>query len=100
MLRSSYCALYQKTEYELIEREECPYDQGGYFIINGSEKVIIAQEKMSTNHVYVFKKRQPDKYAYVAEVRSMVESHDKPPSTMFVRMRAKRVYICSQTFLY
>ncbi|PKI79505.1 hypothetical protein CRG98_000136 [Punica granatum] len=67
MLRSSYCTLYQNSEKDLTELGECPYDQGGYFIINGSEKVLIAQEKMSTNHVYVFKKRQPNKYAYVAE---------------------------------
>ncbi|GAB2212267.1 hypothetical protein Droror1_Dr00025619 [Drosera rotundifolia] len=57
MLRSSYCTLFQNSEKDLTELGECPYDQGGYFIINGSEKVLIAQEKMSTNHVYVFKKR-------------------------------------------
>ncbi|KAK4772822.1 hypothetical protein SAY87_027841 [Trapa incisa] len=86
MLRSNYCTLYQNLEKDLTELGECPYDQGGYFIINGSEKVLIAQEKMSTNHVYVFKKRQPNKYAYVAEVRSMAESQNRLPSTMFVRM--------------
>ncbi|KAL0310646.1 UNVERIFIED_CONTAM: DNA-directed RNA polymerase II subunit RPB2 [Sesamum angustifolium] len=89
MLRSSYCTLYQKSEKDLTELGECPYDQGGYFIINGSEKVLIAQEKMSTNHVYVFKKRQPNKYAFVAEVRSMAETQNKPPSTMFVRMLSR-----------
>lgn len=46
-----------------------PPPQGGYFIINGSEKVLIAQERMATNHVYVFKKSQPSKYTYVAECR-------------------------------
>ncbi|KAF5934969.1 hypothetical protein HYC85_026098 [Camellia sinensis] len=86
MLRSSYCCLYQTSEKDLTELGECPFDQGGYFIINGSEKVLIAQEKMSTNHVYVFKKRQPNKYAFVAEVRSMAESQNRPPSGMFVRM--------------
>ncbi|EPS65990.1 hypothetical protein M569_08783, partial [Genlisea aurea] len=89
MLRSSYCTLYQNSEKDLTELGECPYDQGGYFIINGSEKVLIAQEKMSTNHVYVFKKRQPNKYAYVAEVRSMAETQNRPPSTMFVRMLSR-----------
>ncbi|KAF3794981.1 DNA-directed RNA polymerase II subunit [Nymphaea thermarum] len=89
MLRSSYCTLYQNSEKDLTELGECPYDQGGYFIINGSEKVLIAQEKMSTNHVYVFKKRQPNKYAYVAEVRSMAESQNRPPSSMFVRMLSR-----------
>ncbi|KAI8000513.1 DNA-directed RNA polymerase II subunit RPB2 [Camellia lanceoleosa] len=89
MLRSSYCTLFQNSEKDLTELGECPYDQGGYFIINGSEKVLIAQEKMSTNHVYVFKKRQPNKYAYVGEVRSMAESQNRPPSSMFVRMLSR-----------
>jgi DNA-directed RNA polymerase II subunit RPB2 len=31
------------------------------------QQVLIAQEKMSPNHVYVFKKKQPSKYAYVGE---------------------------------
>ncbi|KAL3848853.1 hypothetical protein ACJIZ3_010735 [Penstemon smallii] len=89
MLRSSYCSLYHLSEKDLNDLGECPYDQGGYFIVNGSEKVLIAQEKMSTNHVYVFKKRQPNKYAYVAEVRSIAESQNKPPSGMFVRMLSR-----------
>lgn len=89
MLRSSYCTLYQNSEKDLTELGECPLDQGGYFIINGSEKVLIAQEKMSTNHVYVFKKRQPNKYAFVAEVRSMADTQNRPPSTMFVRMLSR-----------
>ncbi|CAH8341483.1 unnamed protein product [Eruca vesicaria subsp. sativa] len=86
MLRSTYCTLNRNSEKDLTELGECPYDQGGYFIIDGSEKVLIAQEKMSTNHVYVFKKRQPNKYSYVAEVRSMAENQNRPPSTMFVGM--------------
>ena len=33
--------------------------QGGYFVVNGSEKVLIAQERMANNHVYVFRKVLP-----------------------------------------
>merc|ERR1712100_465600 len=67
MLRSNFCHLNEKSRSELPLLGECPYDQGGYFIINGSEKVLVAQEKMSNNHVYVFKKSHPTKYSYVAE---------------------------------
>lgn len=49
MLRSQYCLLYDMTDRDLSELNECPLDPGGYFIINGSEKVLIAQEKMATN---------------------------------------------------
>ncbi|KAG9447823.1 hypothetical protein H6P81_013951 [Aristolochia fimbriata] len=78
----------KNSEKDLTELGECPYDQGGYFIINGSEKVLIAQEKMSTNHVYVFKKRQPHLYSYVAEVRSMAESQNRV-SNMYVGMLSR-----------
>ncbi|KAF1744877.1 hypothetical protein MXB_481 [Myxobolus squamalis] len=54
MLRSSYCHLYGCTDEELYSYRECPLDPGGYFIVNGSEKVLIAQEKMATNTVHKF----------------------------------------------
>lgn len=39
MLRSQFCVLSDKNDQELCELGECVYDQGGYFVINGSEKV-------------------------------------------------------------
>ncbi len=54
MVKSQFCALNDLTEAEIVARGECPYDQGGYFIVNGGEKVIVAQEKMANNFVYVF----------------------------------------------
>lgn len=86
MLRSYYCRLRNRTDQELTQRSECVYDQGGYFVINGSEKVIIAQERMSNNHVYVFMKTQPWKYEWVAECRSHVPTGGRPTSTMFLQM--------------
>lgn len=69
MLRSTYCLLSGLTDRDLTELNECPLDPGGYFIINGSEKVLIAQEKMATNTVYVFSMKD-GKYAYKTEIRS------------------------------
>jgi len=89
MLRSTYCMLAESSDKELTDLGECPYDQGGYFIINGGEKVLIAQEKMSHNHVYIFKKSQPSKYSYVAEIRSCLETGSRPTSTMYVKMLAR-----------
>jgi DNA-directed RNA polymerase II subunit RPB2 len=90
MLRSVYCILSDNEEHlSLAQLGECDYDQGGYFIINGSEKVIIAQEKMATNHVYVFKKAQPHKYQYVAEIRSTLELGNRPPSGLFINMQSR-----------
>ncbi len=42
MVKSQFCALNNLTEAEIIAKGECPYDQGGYFIVNGGEKVIVA----------------------------------------------------------
>ena len=43
MLRSDFCQLKNLNEHERVKNgKDCRYDQGGYFIINGSEKVIVA----------------------------------------------------------
>jgi len=39
MLRCKYCLLHAKKDRELTQKGECVFDQGGYFVINGSEKV-------------------------------------------------------------
>ncbi|XP_065317316.1 DNA-directed RNA polymerase II subunit RPB2-like isoform X2 [Gordionus sp. m RMFG-2023] len=88
MLRSTYCLLNGLTDRDLTELNECPLDPGGYFIINGSEKVIVAQEKMATNTVYVFAMKD-SKYAYKAECRSYIENSSRPTSTMWVNLLAK-----------
>jgi len=53
MLRSSNCVLTGKTPTELSRLNECPIDPGGYFIINGVEKVILIQEQLSKNRMIV-----------------------------------------------
>ena len=67
---------------------ECPLDPGGYFIINGSEKVLIAQEKMAANTVYVFSMKE-SKYQYKTEIRSCLEHSSRPVSTLWVNMIAR-----------
>lgn len=55
MLRSSRCILSKKKENEMADVRECPLDPGGYFIVNGTEKVILVQEQISKNRVIVEK---------------------------------------------
>ena len=88
MLKSKYCMLRDLTEAELYNWTECPYDQGGYFIINGSEKVLIAQERSAANIVQVFKKTQSPT-PYVAEIRSAVEKGSRLISSMTIKLFAK-----------
>ncbi|CAN8008979.1 DNA-directed RNA polymerase II subunit RPB2 [Ixodes scapularis] len=88
MLRSTYCLLNSLTDRDLSELNECPLDPGGYFIINGSEKVLIAQEKMATNTVYVFQMKD-SKFVFKAECRSCLEHSSRPTSTLWVNMLAR-----------
>ena len=54
---------------------ECHLDSGGYFIINGNEKVLISQEKIAPNIILTHPiSKNSSKYSFVSEVRS---SNDK-----------------------
>lgn len=89
MLKSEYCVLRDFMEDELYGLNECPYDVGGYFIINGSEKVLIAQERSAANIVQVFKKAMPTATPYVAEIRSAVEKGSRLISSMQIKLYGK-----------
>ena len=60
MLRSSQCILSGRSEKEMAQLQECPLDPGGYFIINGTEKVILVQEQLSKNRILVEKDVKKD----------------------------------------
>ncbi|KAK0615813.1 hypothetical protein B0T17DRAFT_539277 [Bombardia bombarda] len=53
MLKSAKCFLNGANNTEMEIMNECPLDPGGYFIINGTEKVILIQEQLSKNRVIV-----------------------------------------------
>ena len=54
MIKSSICALTQNSHISHLLTEECPMDSGGYFIIKGSEKTVLGQERAAENKVYCF----------------------------------------------
>lgn len=53
MVKSKLCILNGLDDTNLTELGECPYDQGGYFIIKGKEKVFLSQEKKINNILYI-----------------------------------------------
>ena len=53
MLRSNKCVLTGCSEAQLARMIECPLDPGGYFIVKGTEKVILVQEQLSKNRIIV-----------------------------------------------
>ncbi|XP_077521380.1 RNA polymerase III subunit RpIII128 [Amblyomma americanum] len=58
MLRSANCVLANKTHFEMAQLNECPYDPGGYFVVNGVERVILMQEQLSKNRMIVEEDRK------------------------------------------
>jgi DNA-directed RNA polymerase subunit B len=62
MLKSSNCHLNKLTREELIEKGEDPDDPGGYFIINGTEKVLISIEDLAPNRVLIERKTGPSEF--------------------------------------
>ena len=72
MLKSNICVLNQYKHFDNDQTGECKFDAGGYFIINGSEKTVLGQERAAENRVYCFNVEKNDtKYLWKAEIRSV-----------------------------
>jgi DNA-directed RNA polymerase II subunit RPB2 len=61
LLHSRNCVLHGKPASFLKEAGECPQDQGGYFIVEGAEKVLITRQEQAFNTLYVQKQPNNDK---------------------------------------
>jgi len=71
MLKSSICLLTQNKNMDYTQTGECKYDCGGYFIINGTEKTVLAQERAAENRVYCFCGKNTTKWSWYAEIKSV-----------------------------
>jgi DNA-directed RNA polymerase beta subunit len=72
MLKSNICVLKQYKHFENTQTGECKFDAGGYFIINGSEKTVLGQERAAENRVYCFNiSKNNTKYTWMAEIKSV-----------------------------
>uniref|UniRef100_A0A6C0F222 DNA-directed RNA polymerase n=1 Tax=viral metagenome TaxID=1070528 RepID=A0A6C0F222_9ZZZZ len=72
MLKSSVCILNQYAHINHVETGECSYDAGGYFIINGSEKTVLGQERAAENKVFCYNVSKGNtKWTWLAEVKSV-----------------------------
>ena len=85
MLQSDMCILQNLDPKVRFEMGECINDPGGYFIIDGKEKVIVCQEKFGDNMLYI-RDNYSDLYNYSVEVKSASEDASKPKRTTAVRM--------------
>ena len=85
MLQSDFCILHGSPRDVRHTMGECRNDLGGYFIIDGKEKTIVAQEKFADNMLYI-KDVNNEEYLYSAEIRSVSENVSKPVRTMSVKI--------------
>ncbi|KAJ2478035.1 DNA-directed RNA polymerase III complex subunit Rpc2 [Coemansia sp. RSA 2131] len=87
MLRSSHCVLTGSNDAEMARMNECPLDPGGYFIVRGTEKIILVQEQMSKNRIIV----GIDTKGFInAGVLSV--THDRKSNT-YVVMKKGKLYL-------
>lgn len=89
MLGSSLCIM---KDYPLTKEQigECPYDPFGYFLIHGSERTILCQEKVADNRIMIFHhKKTSSKFTYSVEMKSLHESFTTPPKKLELRYSAK-----------
>jgi DNA-directed RNA polymerase beta subunit len=71
MVKSKYCStiIHNDLHYE------CKYDPGGYFIVNGQEKIVMSIERMADNKPLVFSKKDatyPDGIVYLSQINSRI----------------------------
>jgi DNA-directed RNA polymerase II subunit RPB2 len=88
MVGSKYCIL--QNPYFKINSKECIYDSGGYFIINGNEKVVISHDRIAENKTYVFLDNKLSQFSHIAEIRSVPDNVFGPPKLTSLKLSSKQ----------
>jgi DNA-directed RNA polymerase subunit B len=93
MLKSKLCFLSQLSREELISAGEDPDDTGGYFVVNGSERVIVAMEDLAPNRVIIDLDEKGTSPVYQAKIfsttvgfRARIELKLKADDAIYVSM--------------
>ncbi|WCJ39192.1 DNA-directed RNA polymerase III subunit 2 [Euphorbia peplus] len=93
MLRSRCCVLHGKDEAELARLGECPLDPGGYFVVKGTEKVILIQEQLSKNRIII----DTDKKGNINA--SVTSSTETTKSKTIIQMEKEKMYLFLNQFV-
>ena len=90
MLKSSICILEQYKHISPNVSGECKMDSGGYFIINGSEKTCLGQERAAENLVQCFNiSKNNTKWDWLAEIKSVPDFKCISPKQISMMMESK-----------
>lgn len=95
MLHSCICNLSQNNK---LQKKECILDNGGYFIIKGKERVLMAQERINYNYIYVFCDNKNAKYTHFAEIRSVKEDADYSVLTK-IMLGTNHLFYCTLPYI-
>ena len=90
MLKSSICILEQYKHIPHNVSGECRMDSGGYFIVNGSEKTVIGQERAAENLVQCFNiSKNNSKWSWLAEIKSVPDYKCISPKQLSLTIATK-----------
>ena len=86
MVNSKYCVLQTNP---MDKTGECIYDQGGYFIINGNEKVIVGQERVIDNYPLCVYNTKCNKFPITIEFKSSIKNKFLPTKPLTFKISTK-----------
>ena len=90
MLRSDICVLNQYKHLNTNQTGECKMDPGGYFIINGSEKTCLGQERAVENQIYCFNvSKNNTKWTWSAEMKCIPDWKCISPKQINIMISSK-----------
>lgn len=85
MLRSNKCLLDGLTDSQMAQFDECPIDPGGYFVVNGTEKVMLIQEQLSKNRIIV----EADEKKGIVQASVTSSTHERKSKTYVITKNSK-----------
>lgn len=95
MIYSNICVL-NKEKYIRIDSK---YNNGGYFIVNGNEKICVTQERLVYNRLFVFKKLVNDSMEYSIETNSRYPDNKYKSTILKLSLKKNNIITVSLPFL-
>ncbi len=89
MVKSPICVLTQNKQIDPVYTGECSMDCGGYFIIKGSEKTVLGQERAAENRIYCFDGKNTTRWSWYAEIKSVPDYKCISPKQVDVMIASK-----------
>jgi DNA-directed RNA polymerase II subunit RPB2 len=99
MLHSEYCLLHNKPAEFLTEAGECRNDQGGYFIIDGAEKVLITAQEQAFNVLYLKNQLSDPKVQIFGKISCLSTKSRVSKSVTFYYLRQEQTILVGIPFV-